>query len=63
MEIKIPWEVQHNIQWNETCAQIIEQFGLPGGRYTTKITNDWMLFTFNNEEDAFMCKILISDRI
>ena len=62
-EIRVPWESQSNIWWNETCANIIEHFGLPGGKYTTEISADDMRFLFTDERDALMCRILISECI
>ncbi len=61
--ITVPWENQSNTWWNETCANIMEVFGLPGGKYTTEISAECMHFNFKDEKDAFMCKILISDQI
>jgi hypothetical protein len=61
--INVPWESQSNIWWNEVCAKIIEQFGLPGDRYTSHPTENNMEFIFKNEQDAFMCKILISEAL
>ena len=63
VKIVVPWKNQSNTWWNETCAQIMEQFGLPGDRYTTEISPDEMIFNFNNSDDALMSKILISDHI
>jgi hypothetical protein len=62
-EIRVPWESQSNVWWNETCANIIEHFGLPGGKYTTEISADDMRFFFTDDRDALMCKILISECI
>jgi hypothetical protein len=62
-EIRVPWESQSNVWWNETCANIIEHFGLPGGKYTTEISADDMRFFFTDERDALMCRILISECI
>lgn len=61
--ITVPWENQPNVWWNETCATILEHFGLPGNRYTTELNENFMCFHFENEQDAFMCKILVSDRV
>ena len=63
VKISVPWEIQHNVRWNETCADIIEHFGLPGNRYTTEISAKEMLFFFKNEKDALMCMLLISEDI
>ena len=62
-EIRVPWQNQSNIWWNETCAKIIEHFGLPGGKYKTEVSSECMHFDFNNEKDALLCKIMISDQI
>jgi hypothetical protein len=61
--ITVPWKNQTNTWWNETCANILEHFGLPGDRYVTEITADHMHFDFSDERDALMCKIMISDKI
>jgi hypothetical protein len=61
--INVPWESQSNTWWNEVCAKIIEQFGLPGDRYTSHPTESNMEFIFKNEQDAFMCRILISEAL
>jgi hypothetical protein len=62
-EIRVPWESQSNTWWNETCAKILEHFGLPGDKYTTEISADDMRFFFTDERDALMCRILISECI
>ena len=62
-EIRVPWESQSNTWWNETCANIIEHFGLPGSKYTTEVSADDMRFFFTDERDALMCRILISECI
>jgi hypothetical protein len=61
--ITVPWESQSNTWWNETCARVIEHFGLPGGRYVTEISADCMHLDFRNDKDALMCRLLISDSI
>lgn len=63
VRITVPWENQSNTWWNETCAQIIEHFGLPGGKYVTEISAECMHFDFNDERDALLCQIMISDQI
>jgi hypothetical protein len=62
-DIKIPWENQKDVWWNETCANIIEHFGLPGGRYRTEVSTECMKFIFYDNRDALLCKIMISDQI
>jgi hypothetical protein len=62
-EIRIPWENQKESWWNEICADIVEVFGLPGGRYSSHPFEDYMLFYFNSKKDFHLCQILISDKI
>ncbi len=50
-------------QWNEICADIVEHFGLPGGKYTTEVTEDYMNFNFQDDKDGLMCKILVSEHV
>lgn len=61
--VTINWNNQHTEWWNETCAMVLEVFGLPGNRfYYTPRTND-MVFSFKTENDQRLCQILLSDRI
>jgi hypothetical protein len=51
--VRISWQETHDIPtWNETCAWAVEQFGLPGDRFTTHATEDYMDFYFVDERDA-----------
>lgn len=61
--VSVPWKGQSNFWWNEACADIMDVFGLPGNKYTSHPTENKMDFYFRDERDAFMCKMLISDRI
>ncbi len=61
--IKIDWDNQNGFWWNETCAMVVEVFGLPGDRYSSHPTHDCMLFIFKNEKDLNLCKILLSERL
>ena len=62
-DIIIKWDNQQGFWWNETCAMILEHFGLPGDRYVSHPETDQMTFKFFNEQDALMAKILLSDRL
>ena len=63
-EIKIDWTTeQGTIWWNETCADVLSVFGLPGKKYIYTPHADYMIFAFHDERDAIMCKILLSDRL
>jgi hypothetical protein len=40
--------------WNHVCAWVVEEYGLPGGKYNTELTENYMVFNFNKQEDAAM---------
>ena len=51
--VRIPWKNGDTIsRWDQTCIWAMEQFGLPGDKYTTHPTTDYMDFYFQNEKDA-----------
>lgn len=51
--VRIPWRHNDTIsRWDEVCIWAIEQFGLPGQRYTTHPTADHMDFLFESSQDA-----------
>jgi hypothetical protein len=51
--VRIPWKKGDTINnWDETCAWAMEQYGLPGDKFTTHPTEDYMDFYFDNECDA-----------
>ncbi len=61
--LKISWSIGdgYGDPWNEICAQVIEKFGLPGDRYTTEISSNWMIFYFREAEDLLMAKLSLGD--
>lgn len=61
--VRIPWNGQENHWWSETCADILEVFGLPGDRFTSHPTPNYMDFYFKSKKDAELCRILISEKI
>jgi hypothetical protein len=62
--VVMPWHSSHTeTYWNESCADVIEVFGLPGGRYTTQVNPDLMIFNFVSKKDAELCRILLSEKI
>ncbi len=61
--VTVTWDNQNGFWWNETCAMVLEVFGLPGGRYTSHPNQDAMFFIFNNVKDANLCRILLSERL
>lgn len=53
--VRIAWERNNEpTDWNETCAWALEQFGLPGDRFTTHPTEDYMDFVFKEEQDSIL---------
>ena len=58
----LKWDNQNVSWWNESCALVLEVFGLPGDRFVYHPYEDYMTFDFKNEKDANLCKILLSDR-
>ena len=55
-EIIIDWTPKNGIDWwNETCATVLEVFGLPGHRFVYTPSEDFMTFTFK--------KIMSKERI
>lgn len=53
-KVRLDWREGRNGNeaWNEICAWTIEQFGLPGTRYTWYPREEHMDFWFNDEKDA-----------
>lgn len=51
--IRVPWQTNHDIPtWNQKCAWAVETFGLPGDKFDTHATEDYMDFYFKDERDA-----------
>ena len=63
MVVTVSWQNQNNVWWNETCAKVMEHFGLPGGRYVTEVSTECMKFIFHDDKDALLCQIMVSDLI
>lgn len=50
--VRLSWNLDTPTPWNEVCARTMEVFGLPGDRYITHPTQDYLEFTFKDPEDA-----------
>ena len=61
--VTVVWNNQSVPWWNECCALVLEVFGLPGDRFVYTPHEDYMSFTFKNQKDAELCKILLSERL
>ena len=56
--VRILWQTNHkHSTWNETCAWAVEQFGLPGDKFETHATEDYMDFYFKDEKDAILFEL------
>jgi len=56
--VRISWMIGDTISdWNDTCARAIELFGLPGDKFTTHLTTDYMDFIFKDEKDAILFEL------
>lgn len=62
--VRINWTSdQGAVWWNETCASVLEVFGLPGTRFMYKPCLDYMEFCFIKEKDADLCRVLLSEKL
>lgn len=51
--VRIDWMVGDTVSgWDKKCAQALELFGLPGHKFITHPTEDYMEFIFKDEVDA-----------
>lgn len=49
----LSWELKDNMEnWNNACVWALEHFGLPGEKFQTELTADWMKFKFHDPYDA-----------
>lgn len=53
-KVKIEWKLGQDTTewWDQVCIWAIEEFGLPGHKFKTELTEDYMIFDFNEKEDA-----------
>lgn len=54
--VKKNWELGQNKmdQWNNVCIWVIETYGLPGHKYITEVSTDYMIFKFKEKEHAMI---------
>lgn len=45
--------------WTLRCKNLVEVFGVPGTRYTTNATKDFMEIQFKDSQDALLCKLML----
>lgn len=51
-KVKLPWTLRKSDSWGDICAWAIENYGLPGYRYTWHPKGECMEFHFVEEKDA-----------
>lgn len=62
-KVAIPWNsvwtslANREEQWNDVAAWAIERFGLPGDKYTCRMTTPAIEFWFLEEADALMFQL------
>ena len=62
--VQVSWDdKQTGAWWNETCAMVLEVFGLPGNRFMSHPTREYLIFYFKSEKDQFLCHTMLSDRV
>ena len=63
--VVVPWSSKLDTvsAWNEICAQGMEMFGLPGGRYITDANVTDMTWYFKDPQDALLMTLKFSETI
>ena len=63
--VVVPWSSRLDTvsAWNEICAQGMEMFGLPGGRYVTDANVTDMTWYFKDPQDALLMTLKFSETI
>lgn len=62
--VKINWKNNDTISnWNDALADILEVFGLPGNKFMTHPTFEYMDVCFKSKRDAELCRIMISEKL
>lgn len=51
-------KINYNSPWNEICAKLLSEFGLPGQKYITHFESDCIVFEFENPEDAMLARLM-----
>ena len=50
--VRVGWNLNSPTPWNEVTARALEVFGLPGDRYVTHLTQDYLEYHFRDPHDA-----------
>ena len=57
--VRLTWERNH--KWNLICAWALEHFGLPGDRFMTGPTENFMDWYFRSQDDKILFVIAWGD--
>jgi hypothetical protein len=62
--IQVPWQDPYDkdFMWNELLAWTMETYGLPGERWVYKPTENYMDFSFPDENDSLMFQLKTNGR-
>jgi hypothetical protein len=56
--VRLNWCTNPNMtHWNEVCAWGVEHMGLPGDRYCTEITEEYMIWNFMDRKDQLLFSV------
>jgi hypothetical protein len=50
--VRVGWNLNSLTPWNQVTARALEVFGLPGDRYITHLTQDFLEYHFRDPHDA-----------
>jgi hypothetical protein len=50
--VRVIWNLNSPTPWTEVSARVLEVFGLPGDRYISHLTQDFMEYHFRDPHDA-----------
>ena len=53
--VRLDWENNPYMEhWNKVCAWTVEHLGLPGHKYKTEITENYMIWNFIEQQDQLI---------
>ena len=57
------WQLGQDINdwWNAVCVWVLETYGLPGDKYITELSTDYMIFKFKEKEHAMIMALRWGD--
>ncbi len=58
--VRVGWNLNSLTPWNEVTARALEVFGLPGDRYVTHLTQDYLEYHFRDPYDATLFVSVLS---